>query len=80
MNKLVFFSRPYVTFDAANQDHRRWFAEFQATSSWGSCPVRFVVDAEGSMIPIMQRQLLAWYAEQEFGPLGKDSSCKQRAA
>ena len=80
MNKLVFFGRPYVTFDAANPDHRRWFAEFQATSSWGSCPVRFAVDAEGSMIPIMQRQLLAWYAEQEFGIMGKDLSCASSAA
>ena len=70
MSKLQLFGRPYVVFDAKNKDHRRWFADFQRKSSWGQCPVRFVVDDDnGDLITMIQRRLIQFYVEKEFGKI-----------
>ena len=70
MSKLQLFGRPYVVFDAKNKDHRRWFADFQRKSSWGQCPVRFVVDDDnGDLITMIQRRLIQYYVEKEFGKI-----------
>ena len=68
MSKLAYFGRPWVVFDASNKDHRRWFAEFNRTHSWGGCPVRFVVNEEsGDLITMIQRSLIQFYVDKEFG-------------
>jgi hypothetical protein len=55
-------------FDAANKEHRQWFAEFQQRRSWGHCPVRFIVDDEnGDLLTMIQRRLIDYYTNQEFG-------------
>jgi hypothetical protein len=68
MSRLAYFGRPWVVFDASNKEHRRWFAEFNRTSSWGGCPVRFVVnDQAGDLITMIQRELIQFYVDKEFG-------------
>ena len=68
MSKLQLFGRPYVVFDPSNKDHRRWFAEFNKNLSWSNCPVRFVVDDDaGDLITMIQRRLIQFYVDKEFG-------------
>jgi hypothetical protein len=70
MSRLAFFGRPWVVFDPANKNHRRWFAEFQANRAWGQCPVRFIVaDENGDLITLIQRKLIEYYTNKEFGHL-----------
>lgn len=69
MSKLELVTRPLVTFDVGNVQHRKWFAQFQKTYSWGHCPVRFTATEEGELIPVLQRQLASYYAANEFGTL-----------
>jgi hypothetical protein len=67
MSRLALYGRPYVIFDASNRDHRKWFAEFNKTGAWGSCPVRFVVyDDHGDLITMIQRHLIQYYVDKEF--------------
>ena len=67
MSRLALFGRPWVVFDAANKDHRKWFAEFNKNSSWAHCPVRFVVDDDhGDLITMIQRHLIQYYVDREF--------------
>jgi hypothetical protein len=67
MSKLALFGRQYVVFDAKNKDHRKWFARFNETRSWGSCPVRFVIDNDhGDLITMIQRELIKYYVDKEF--------------
>lgn len=68
MSRLAFFGRQWVVFDAANKEHRQWFAEFQQRRSWGHCPVRFIVgDENGDLLTMIQRRLIDYYTNQEFG-------------
>jgi len=78
MSYLMMSGRPYVVFDATNDEHRRWFAEYNSHRAWGQCPVRFVIDDEnGDLITMIQRRLIQYYVEKEFGkiparqPMGK---------
>lgn len=68
VSKLQLFGRPYVVFDAANKDHRRWFADFNEFRTWSRCPVRFVIDNDhGDLITMIQRELIRYYVSKEFG-------------
>jgi hypothetical protein len=68
MSRLALFGRPYVVFDPKNKDHRRWFAEFNEHLTWGNCPVRFVVSEDaGDLITMIQRSLIQYYVDKEFG-------------
>ncbi len=68
MSRLALYGRPYVVFDASNKDHRRWFAEFNKNRTWKGCPVRFVVDDDqGDLITMIQRRLIQFYVDREFG-------------
>ena len=81
MSKLQLFGRPWVVFDPANKDHRRWFAQFQRESTWGHCPVRFVIDDDnGDLITMIQRKLIAYYVDREFGPEKKPRIRPKRVA
>lgn len=67
MSRLSYFGRPWVIFDAANKDHRRWFAEFQRKGTWGRCPVRFIIaDDYGDLITMIQQRLIQYYVNKEF--------------
>lgn len=68
MSRLQLHGRPFVVFDPKNKNHRRWFADFNKNLSWGNCPVRFVLDeGDGDLITQIQRQLIQFYVEREFG-------------
>jgi len=70
MSRLDFIGRPWVAFDAANKEHRRWFAEFQRAGTWGRCPVRFIVpDEDGDLLTLCQRKLISHYVNKEFGKI-----------
>jgi len=83
MSRLALFGRPWVVFDAKNKNHRRWFAQFNRTLSWGHCPVRFVVNDEaGDLVTQIQRELIAFYVDKEFtsareNPVAKKPQKKQ---
>lgn len=67
MSKLQFYGRPWVAFDASNQEHRKWYNEFMKSGAWGRCPYRFIVsDDHGDLITMIQRALVKWYSENEF--------------
>lgn len=67
MSRLQLFGRPWVVFDVSNKQHRRWFAEFQKSGTWGRCPVRFVVnDDHGDLLTMIQRELIDHYIKREF--------------
>jgi hypothetical protein len=68
MSRLALHGRPWVVFDAKNKEHRSWFAEFNKSGAWGRCPVRFVVnDDHGDLITQIQRELIQYYVDREFG-------------
>jgi hypothetical protein len=72
MSRLALFGRPYVVFDASNKSHRNYYHTFAVTGSWGSCPVRFVVDDDhGDLITMIQRNLIKFYSVKEFGAVAK---------
>ena len=59
--------RPWTVFDAHNREHRKWFAKFQASGTWGTCPVRFVIaDDHGDLVTMIQRRLIEYYVSKEF--------------
>jgi hypothetical protein len=67
MSKLSYMGRPWAVFDASNRDHRRWFANFQQSGTWGTCPVRFVIaDDHGDLVTMIQRRLIEFYVSKEF--------------
>jgi hypothetical protein len=67
MSRLQLFGRPWVVFNPVNRDHRKWFAEFQKSGTWGRCPVRFVVnDDHGDLLTMIQRDLIKHYVGKEF--------------
>jgi hypothetical protein len=68
MSRLALYGRPWVVFNAKDREHRRWFAEFNKSGAWGRCPVRFVVnDDHGDLITQIQRELIQFYVDKEFG-------------
>jgi hypothetical protein len=67
MSRLDLFGRPWTVFDPENKDHRRYYHQFVMTSSWGECPVRFVVPEDhGDLVTMIQRSLVKFYTEREF--------------
>ena len=70
MSRLDYIGRPWVAFNPENKQHRKWFAEFQRSGTWGQCPVRFIVsDEHGDLITLIQRKLIGHYVDKEFGKI-----------
>jgi hypothetical protein len=68
MSRLDYIGRPWVAFDETKKQHRQWFADFQKTMTWGTCPVRFIVsDDHGDLLTMIQRRLIKYYTDNEFG-------------
>jgi len=66
-NILQTSHRPWVLFDANNQQHRAYYAEFCDISSWGKCPVRFMYDPNYTdLLAHIQCELVKYYIQQEF--------------
>ena len=67
MSRLQLHGRQFMVFNANNKEHRKWFADFNASRKWGNCPVRFVLnDAHGDLITQIQRELIQFYVDKEF--------------
>jgi hypothetical protein len=67
MSKLSFFGRPWVVFDASNEQHRAWYTDFQRRGTWGHCPVRFILaEGSGNLVTQIQRELVQFYIDEEF--------------
>lgn len=72
MSKLAFIGRPWVAFDVANKQHRRWYYEFVKHNTWGKCPVRFIVaDDHGDLLTMIKTKLNNYYVEREFGQIDR---------
>jgi hypothetical protein len=72
MSKLNLFGRPWVVFNPANKAHRLHYHNFVITGSWGQCPFRFVVDDDhGDLVTMIQRTLIHYYTDKEFGTVVK---------
>ncbi len=67
MSILIKAGRPWVTFDVRKPEHRQWYAEFQSQNTWGHCPVRFISPDIGDLVTMIQRSLIDYYVNQEFG-------------
>ena len=79
MSRLNLFSRPWTVFDPANKEHRNHYHNFVVTRSWGNCPFRFVVPEDhGDLITMIQRSLIEYYSNKEFGPVVKEQQSKIR--
>ena len=79
MSRLELFGRPYVVFDPDNKDHRKYYYQFVETSSWGQCPVRFVVPEDhGDLVTMIQRSLVAYYVSKKFNLPKKEEKVVQK--
>ena len=79
MSRLALHSRPFVVFNPADKEHRKWFAEFNRSAKWGNCPVRFVVeDDNGDLVTMIQRRLIQYYVSREFSPVAVKSVVKKQ--
>lgn len=59
--------RPLVKFDPSNKEHRRYYAKYRDTRSWGWCPVEFWVPHNYSNVAAMCEQLITeYYLKSEF--------------
>ena len=68
MAKLELAARPFVEFNEENKQHRRWYFEFIKHQTWGKLPCRFVVqDEQGDLVSMIERKMLAYYNQKEFG-------------
>ena len=69
MSRLEFLARPLVAFDPAKKEHRQIYYTFVKNSSWGHSPYRFICpeDHGGDLVTMMQRNLIAYYIDKEFG-------------
>lgn len=78
MSRLQLHGRPWVVFNAKNKEHRRWFALFNKSAQWGSCPVRFVVNEDhGDLITQIQRELIQFYVDKEFASAKENPVAKK---
>lgn len=68
MSRLEALNRPLVVFDPTNPLHREYFFQFVQTESLARMPVRFTIeDDRGDLITMIQRKLVQYHLEQEFG-------------
>jgi len=68
MSTLLFNGRPWTVFDAHNRLHRQWYFEFVKSKTWGRIPCRFIVpNDQGDLITMIERKLVAYYNNKEFG-------------
>lgn len=56
-----------VQFNASNLEHRKEYATFIKSKSWGYCPVRFaVLGSRTDLVTQIERDLVDHYVLQEF--------------
>jgi len=79
MSVLELNGRPFIVFDPADEQHREYYYEFVKEGTWGRCPYRFVVPEDhGNLVTMIQRSLVTFYVEQEFGRRRRRVAKKQQ--
>ena len=79
MSVLELNGRPFIVFDPADEQHREYYYEFVKLGTWGRCPYRFVVPEDhGNLVTMIQRSLVTFYVEQEFGRRRRRVAKKQQ--
>ena len=79
MSVLELNGRPFIVFDPADEQHREYYYEFVKEGTWGRCPYRFVVPEDhGNLVTMIQRSLVTFYVEQEFGRRRRRGAKKQQ--
>ena len=68
MSLLSLNLRPLTVFDASDNSHREYYAEFVRRRTWGYCPVRFVIEgnAQTDLVTHIERCLVDYYTMKEF--------------
>jgi hypothetical protein len=68
MSLLSLSLRPLMVFDASNNEHRKYYADFVKRKTWGYCPVRFVVEGtnQTDLVTYIERCLVDYYTMKEF--------------
>ena len=68
MSILNLNMRPLTVFEASNNEHRKYYAEFVKRKTWGYCPVRFAVEGTSQidLITYIERCLVDYYTMDEF--------------
>jgi hypothetical protein len=67
MSILDLKTRPMIQFDAGNLQHRKEYAKFIKSKSWGYCPVRFaVLGSRTDLVTQIERDLVDHYVYKEF--------------
>lgn len=68
VNYLQAKIRPVKIFDVQDKQHRKLFADYIRTGRWTHCPYQFIA-SEATQIDIgtIQRQMVEFYTEKEFG-------------
>jgi len=74
MSRLEFYGRPLVAFDPCLKEHRQIYYNFVVNRSWGHSPYRFVCpeDTGADLISTIQRQLIEFYIQKEFGKVATE--------
>ncbi len=64
---LLKSTRPFVCFDPADSDHRRYFYNFQKTNSWRGCPYQWIIEDESlDVVHYISKKLVDYYTSTEF--------------
>lgn len=64
INSLQKAQRPFVVFDPANLEHRRYYKKFMVKSTWHGCPYQWIIDDYSTdVVTYVNRKLLAYYVK-----------------
>lgn len=67
MGILQKFVRPVKLFDVNDKKHRKYYAEYLKTNSWGNCPFQLTSPTKLiSLSSYAREQLIQYYINKEF--------------
>ena len=67
MRSFILNSRPFVVFDANNQEHRSLYNKFLKTRSWRHNPYQWIIDGSSLDVgPNINSKILKYYMNAEF--------------
>jgi hypothetical protein len=67
MRSFILKSRPFVVFDANNQEHRSLYNKFLKTHSWKHCPYQWLIDDTSlDVVHNINSKMLKYYMNAEF--------------
>lgn len=67
MRSFILNSRPFVVFDANNQEHRSLYNKFLKTRSWKHNPYQWIIDDSSlDVVHNINSKILRYYMNAEF--------------